>query len=293
MIPRRRITEENCSGLIQSIAKEGGNHIPIIARPIAGDSLHVEVIAGTRRHFAVDRAGREDPNLELLAIVVDLTDEQAFRIADLENREREDVSPIERARNYKWAVENLYEGKQQELAEALNLSKGWISKMLRIATLPDDVLRAFASPADLPAEGGYKLACRLDDEGQRSAIMREAELIARDQADPRLPAISGRAVLRRLLAADGEIRFPVRLSWPSSSGQPALSIKKKSRDGLLLLVHKNSDATEDELIAAFRDALRREPQNGGFVTKPPLSAATENPADARDETPHSIAVQYQ
>lgn len=42
--------------------------------------------------------------MKLLAQVADLDDEAAFRLADIENRARKDVSDIERARNYAAAL---------------------------------------------------------------------------------------------------------------------------------------------------------------------------------------------
>ena len=65
----------------------------------------------------------------------DLDDEAAFRLADIENRARKDVSDIERARNYAAALEAHYGGKAVRMAERLKLSKGWLSKMLKAATI--------------------------------------------------------------------------------------------------------------------------------------------------------------
>ena len=74
-----------------------------------------------------------------------LDDESAFRLADLENRTRKDVSEIERARNYAWALDAHYGGTQARMAERLKLSKGWLSKMLTVAQIPDGIIAAFAS----------------------------------------------------------------------------------------------------------------------------------------------------
>ena len=79
----------------------------------------------------------------------ELTDEEAFRLADIENRDREDISDYERARDYAQAVEHYYDGKQKRMAERLEISEGWLSRYLQLAKLPDEVVAAFASIRDL------------------------------------------------------------------------------------------------------------------------------------------------
>jgi ParB family chromosome partitioning protein len=49
------------------------------------------------------------------------------------------------ARNYAQALKDHYGNHQTRMAERLKLSKGWLSKMLKVAALPDDVVAAFAS----------------------------------------------------------------------------------------------------------------------------------------------------
>ena len=49
----------------------------------------------------------------------ELTDEEAFRLSDIENRAREDISDFERARDYLRALDAYYGGKQQEMAERI------------------------------------------------------------------------------------------------------------------------------------------------------------------------------
>src|SRR3546814_19921862 len=68
-----------------------------------------EVIAGTRRHWSISwlRANSYS-DMMFVAQVAQLDDEAAFRLADLENRARKDVSDLERARNYADALKAHY-----------------------------------------------------------------------------------------------------------------------------------------------------------------------------------------
>ena len=145
------LTEENCRELIDSLISEGGQKVPAVVRRIQDDPDHdYEVIAGTRRHWSISwLRAHSYPDMRFLAQVVDLDDEAAFRLADIENRARKDVSDLERARNYAAALKTHYGNHMTRMAERLKLSKGWLSKMLKVASLPDDIIEAFASPADV------------------------------------------------------------------------------------------------------------------------------------------------
>ena len=88
----RLLTEENCRDLIDSMRAQGRQEFPAIVRKRA-EGAPYEVICGARRHFAVTwlRANNY-PQFRYLIEVRDLTDEEAFRLADLENRDRADLS---------------------------------------------------------------------------------------------------------------------------------------------------------------------------------------------------------
>ncbi|RZA29843.1 MAG: ParB/RepB/Spo0J family partition protein, partial [Proteobacteria bacterium] len=104
------LSEESCRELIASLIAEGGQKVPAIVRRVEGDPLHnYEVIAGTRRHWAISwLRAHSYPDMQFLAQVAQLDDEAAFRLADVENRARSDVSDLERARNYAEALKAHY-----------------------------------------------------------------------------------------------------------------------------------------------------------------------------------------
>ena len=250
------LNEENCSELIQSIAELGGNRQPVFIRPVPGEKLRFELLAGSRRHFAVSHLRRNHPDIFLLAQVVSANDEEAFRIADVENRVRSDVSPVERGRNFVWALDRFYDGRQRTLAERLGKSEAWLSKYLKIAAIPDDVLQAFASPADLSMTAAYGLAAALEDAERSPQIIARArdialEQVARKGADP-MPASE---VLKSLLEIEANRQAGPIAAWQSEAGLTALTLEKQDRKGLSIMVHKGSAATVDELTAAFREAL--------------------------------------
>ena len=257
------LSEENCRELIDSIIAEGGQKVPAVVRRVEHDPAHdYEVIAGTRRHWSISwLRANSYPDMQFVVQVASLDDEAAFRLADLENRARADVSDLERARNYLDALKAHYGNHQTRMAERLKLSKGWLSKMLKVATIPDAVLAAFASPADVQLKPAYALAQALDDKDAATAIAAVARQVAREQAQRRdagtlpYPAAD---VLRRLLDAPkvmaGEAE-PEPYRYATRHGRTALTVQSANRQGVTIRLHAGSGADTDELVAALRDAL--------------------------------------
>ena len=257
------LSEENCRELIDSIIAEGGQKVPAVVRRVEGDPAHdYEVIAGTRRHWSISWLRSHNyPDLQFVTQVAALDDEAAFRLADLENRARKDVSDLERARNYATALVDHYGNHLTRMSERLKLSKGWLSKMIKVAGIPDTVIAAFASPADVQLKPAYALAQALDDKGHARAIAAMAKQVAREQAarrgDGKLPYPAAN-VLRRLLDAPaagvGDDK-PEPYRYATKYGRTALTVQSANRQGVTIRLHAGSGADTDELVTALRDAL--------------------------------------
>jgi ParB family transcriptional regulator, chromosome partitioning protein len=265
------LTEAHCRELIDSIIAEGGQKVPAVVRRIEGDPDHdYEVIAGTRRHWSISwLRANSYPDMMFVAQVAQLDDEAAFRLADLENRARADVSDLERARNYLAALTTHYGNHQTRMAERLKLSKGWLSKMLKVAALPDEVIAAFASPHEVQLKPGYALAQAMHDKGEGRAIIGVARVIAREQTARREagePAIPAADVLRRLLGAAkmmaGEEGEPERYSYHNRYGRPVLSVQSANRQGVTVRLHAGSGSDVEEIVKALRGALEHLEQTG-------------------------------
>ena len=257
------LNEETCGDLIDAILAEGGQKVPAIVRRVEDDpAFDYEVIAGARRHWAISwlRANNY-PDMTFLAQVHSLDDESAFRLSDIENRARKDVSDFERARNYRDALEAHYGGRQNRMAERLKLSKGWLSKMLTVASLPDWVVEAFASPSDIQLKSCYGLAQQVAAAGpEKLAAMKiEAARLSTAQAERRAgsrPGVAAAEVIPALARAGepdeaGELLFVA----DSAHGRRALSVLSANRNGVTIRLHAGSGATEAELAKLVREAL--------------------------------------
>lgn len=275
------LSEETCRDLIDAILAEGGQKVPAIVRRVADDPDHdYEVIAGTRRHFAISwlRANNY-PDMAFVAQVQNLDDESAFRLADIENRARKDVSDFERARNYRDALVAHYGGRQNRMAERLRLSKGWLSKMLAVANLPDWAVAAFASPTEIQLKTCYTLAQHLNaiaaGDGRASpralkATRIAAEQIATDQAARREAGrsmIPSSDVIARLMNPEPKaVHDDLLFACDSEHGRRALSVLSANRNGVTVRLHAGSGASPDELAGMLRAALAHLEKQGKALT---------------------------
>jgi ParB family chromosome partitioning protein len=256
------LSEESCRELIDSLIAEGGQKVPAVVRRVEGDPLHdYEVIAGTRRHWAISWLRVHSyPDMQFVAQVAQLDDEAAFRLADIENRARSDVSDLERARNYAEALKAHYGNHLTRMAERLKVSKGWLSKMLKVAALPEAVIGAFGSPADVQLKPGYALAQALDDKDKVAAIRKEAARLSREQAHRREgnhPALPASDVMKALMAAPeaGAAKPQPLVIFLQRTARPLVSLQSSNRQGMTLRLHAGSGAGIEDVLLGVRDML--------------------------------------
>lgn len=131
--PREMFDDNALQELSQSI-REHGVIQPIIVRKV-GDKY--EIIAGERRYRASQLAGKET----IPALVRDIDDKEAAKIALLENLQRSNLTPIEEAKTYQ-TILKLDNITQEELAQNLGKSQSTIANKLRLLTLDEEVQTA-------------------------------------------------------------------------------------------------------------------------------------------------------
>lgn len=131
--PREIFNDDELKELSESI-KQHGVIQPIIVRKV-GDKY--EIIAGERRFRASQLAGKET----IPALVRDIDDKEAAKIALLENLQRSNLTPIEEAKTYQTIlkIDNIT---QDELATTLGKSQSAIANKLRLLTLNEEVQTA-------------------------------------------------------------------------------------------------------------------------------------------------------
>lgn len=253
------LSHESCRTLIDSIAQEDGNRIPVLVRRNPPGAEHpYELLVGSRRRFAVDWLNHNGrPEIRLNALVVEMSDEEAFRLADIENREREDITELDRARSYQAAVDRFYGGVQSRMAEALSLSNSQLSRLLSLAQMPDELVNAFATKGELRVRHSEVLTPLLRRPEQRERVLAAAVRIGEEQQ--RLAAagermIAAPSVLSRLRAAtrDADQATP---DMPIVCQGAQLGRLKITRDGLTVDLQVARETDLDALLSILRLAI--------------------------------------
>ena len=135
--PRRVFDMEAIEELAESI-KIYGVIQPIIVTKKEG---YYEIVAGERRWRASKKAGLT----EIPCIVRNDDERKTKEIALIENIQREDLNPIEKAKGFKQLIDE-YGLKQQELADIMGMNRSTVTNCLRILNLDPRVI-------DLALEG--------------------------------------------------------------------------------------------------------------------------------------------
>ena len=253
------LDETNCADLIEGIKAQGGQEFPAIVREIPDDPQHdYEVICGARRHWAISWLNANNyPNFRFLIEVRALTDEEAFRLADIENRDRRDISDYERAIDYADACRFYYDGHQGRMAERLEVSNAWLSRYLDLARLPREIVAAYGDIADLREFHARRMKPVLADEAKRMRLLARAADMAQRQAALKAEGaarIPGAKVLATLLAAEPAKApaKPARREYRAEAGQVVLTAEAKPRG---LSVTLSPGATRADLVHAFERLL--------------------------------------
>jgi ParB family chromosome partitioning protein len=248
-----QITEGSCRAEIESVRKHG-QLVPALGRILRGDPMHeVELIYGARRLFVARHLNRP-----LKVELRDLTDREAIVAMDIENRQRQDISPYERGLSYaRWLRQGAFQS-QDELAGALRVSASHVSRLLKIARLPPIILSAFQDVSQLCEGWGIEIAAALESPEKRDSTLRVAREIARTTPTP--PA---REVCRRLLAAPAKGRKPVAKRTDEvifdEQGRPLFRVRhERTTIALLLPPDRVSATTLKEVCSHLKMLLQRD-----------------------------------
>ena len=191
--PRKEFSDDKLKDLSQSIRRYGVLQPLVVTKKEAmgGDgamSARYELIAGERRLRASKIAG-----LLQVPVVIrsDIQDNNIrLELAIIENLQREDLNPIDRARAFKRLIDE-FTMTHTEVAHRMSRSREYISNSLRLLTLPEDMVQAVVDGKI--SEGHTRPLLMLVDDPERQRALfnemvhrkitvRESEIIARRHA---------------------------------------------------------------------------------------------------------------
>ncbi len=261
------LSVESCADLLESLRAQGQQEFPAVVRRVIDDpNYDWEVICGARRHWCVSYLRAvEHRAIKFLIDERELTDEEAFRISDLENRARHDISDYERAIDYREAVQSFYGGVAQRMAERLEVSKAWLSRFLDMAKLPAEVVGAFGDVRALREHHARELKPLLSAALARPRILAAANALSEEQASRRdsgLALIDAPKVVTRLKAAvkGAEEGAAVELraaTVRNDAGATLFTVKTKADGRVIMELRINSSAPDTDFLAAFEREFTR------------------------------------
>jgi ParB family transcriptional regulator, chromosome partitioning protein len=263
------LSEASCADLIESFRAQGRQEVPAIVRRVLGDAVYqFEVICGARRHWTASWLRQNGtPAFKFLVEPRELSDEEAFRIADLENRSRQDLSDVERARDYAGALTRYYAGNQARMAERLAVSQSWLSRYLDLASFPAVVIEAFGSLHAARISHAAALAPLLRHPLSQQAVIAEAETLAaeqRDRAETKQGALAAAVVVKRLQQAtrrkDAARMTPRAVEYTIRSASGAVlarGTRPQRGSNLVISVPRSATADRAELMQAIQEVLDR------------------------------------
>jgi ParB family chromosome partitioning protein len=249
--PRREFDEESMKALADSIKQYGVLQALVVTRKeiVKDDGLAVEyeLIAGERRLRASKMAG-----LSQVPVIIRMgegdenkDDLMKLELALIENVQREDLNPVERARAFK-KLTDQFGFKHHQIAQKIGKSRVYVTNTMRILDLPEEMLIAVSEGKI--NEGHTRPLLMLIDRPEEQKVLfqdimlrkmnvRDAELAARKIAIERVRKFNA--------ALDPEI-CALEEKFAESLGT-RVKIEKKDEGGKLVIEFFSNDDLEDIL----------------------------------------------
>lgn len=213
--PRGLITPESLAELAESIREHGILEPIVVAKTPAG----YQIIAGERRWRASRLVG-----LDRVPVIIKETSPQGMlEMAIVENVQRVDLNPLERAQAYKRLMDE-FDLTNAEIAQRVSKSPSYISNTIRLLTLPDALKDALMSAQT--TEGHVRALGALED--------------------PHLIIDAYKEVLRRNLSVRGTEELVRKMR-----SQHGIAPKKGASSGMMRIVNEEIDRIEEGLKSSL------------------------------------------
>ena len=169
--PRKAFKEDSLKELADSITTYGMIQPIVVTR----SGKRYQIVAGERRFRAAKLAGLK----EVPVLIREYTEAERTEVAIIENIQRDDLNPIEKAQAYDQLVKE-YSLTQEELAKRLSVSRSVIANGMRLLKLSQEVQALLIE--EKITEGHARLLISLEPEQQNeiAAIIVKNDLSVRD-----------------------------------------------------------------------------------------------------------------
>ena len=150
--PRGIITPESLVDLVDSVREHGILEPLVVAKTPAG----YQIIAGERRWRASKLAGLKT----VPVIIKETTPQGMLEMAIVENVQRTDLNPLDRAKAFDRLISEFGLG-NSEIAQRISKSPAYVSNSMRLLTLPDALKDGLLT--GLISEGHARALAAIDD----------------------------------------------------------------------------------------------------------------------------------
>lgn len=160
--PRSIFEEQSLNELASSI-KEHGIIQPLIVSQVSENNF--QLIAGERRFRAVQKLG-----FKTVPVIIRQVDQlKKLELSLIENIQRKDLGPMERARAYQRLI-NEFNLTQEEVAKKLGKARATVANTLRLLSLPMTIQKALEE--ERLSESHAKILLSLDSAEAQEAMLR-------------------------------------------------------------------------------------------------------------------------
>ena len=228
---RKKFNEDTLNELAESIKTYG------VLQPIIVEQKkdYYSIIAGERRWRAAKIAGLT----EIPCLIRNEDEQRVKEISLIENIQRENLNPIEKALGYKELIDN-YNLKQQELADKLGINRTAVTNTLRILNLDKRVME-LAIEGKLSEGHCRSLLGITDPDKQYKAALR---IIEKGQSVKELEkSMKNRKTIKEVTAKYEPLYREIEDSFQSFFGTK-VKLTPKKRSGRIVIEYNSNDDLE-------------------------------------------------
>ncbi len=291
--PRRDFDETQLRSLADSIRQYGVLQALVVTRkefekPDGGLATEYELVAGERRLRASKLAGLTQ--VPALIRTAEDTDLMKLELAIIENIQREDLSPVDRARAFERLAKE-FSLTHAEIGKKVGKSREYVSNTLRILMLPEFILTALSEGKI--SEGHTRPLMMLIDRPQEQETLfkeiifkklnvREAEQIARGIAVER----ARKLVDQELVELEGQLkeRLGTRVRIEKKEDGGIVKIDFFNKDDLRALLERFH--TESSIHSTPAEVVVEEAKP---LTEEEKVLAEDVPKEDEDESLYSVS----
>ncbi len=253
--PRGLITPDSLIELVDSVREHGVLEPLVVAKTPAG----YQIIAGERRWRASKIAGLPKVPVH----IKETTPQGMLEMAIIENVQRIDLNPLERAQAFKRLMDE-FGLTTSEIAVKTGKSAPYVSNTLRLLTVPDVLKDALASGAT--TEGHVRALASLEDphliaEGYKIVLSKNLSVRGAEELSRKFRArenIATKQVSYKVRLANEELdkyQEEIEQKLKNDAAEVVVKISQSRIEGKVYIIVKGKAEASSAVIKRVRDAI--------------------------------------